>query len=180
MIAKVRCVTTKLINLVLKDLKKSDESLEFFREQDLRVVEIRKNILRQCSQKQSENLLEEYLIETSNLCQNELFTPIQSPSSHRISAHQSERSNFFEKAVEKSYFSDSHCSKFSKSFCPTSHNSKTAKSKAPSSYSSKPSEKKPNALSKSCFSTGSLNGSYFSASECHKTAEHAKLAARQF
>ena len=87
---------------------------------------------------------------------------------------------FFEKAVEKSYFSDSHCSKFSKSFCPTSHNSKTAKSKAPSSYSSKPSEKKPSALSKSCFSTGSLNGSYFSASECHKTAELAKLAARQF
>lgn len=84
MIAKVRCVTTKLINLVLKDLKKSDESLEFFREQDLRVVEIRKNILRQCSQKQSENLLEEYLIETSNLCQNELFTPIQSPSSQNF------------------------------------------------------------------------------------------------
>ena len=81
---KVRRVTTKLIDLLidlLKDLKKSDEISEFCTEQELRVVEIRKNILPHCSEKQSENLPEKYLIETSNLSQKELFTQIRSPSS---------------------------------------------------------------------------------------------------
>ena len=81
---KVRRVTTKLIDLLidlLKDLKKSDEISEFCTEQELRVVEIRKNILQHCSEKQSENLPEKYLIETSNLSQKELFTQIRSPSS---------------------------------------------------------------------------------------------------
>ena len=81
---KVRRVTTKLIDLLidlLKDLKKSDEILEFCTEQELRVVEIRKNILQHCSEKQSEDLPEKYLIETSNLSQKELFTQIRSPSS---------------------------------------------------------------------------------------------------
>ena len=150
----------------------------------MEIVEVvRKNILPQCSEKQSENVPQIYLIETSNLSQKELFTPIRCPSSlpkTRISARQSEKSFFSEKAVEKSYCSDSHCSKSSKSFCSTSHSSKSAKSKVPSSYSSKRSEKKPSALSKSSYSaTGSSNTSYLPVSECRKTAEHAKLAARQ-
>ena len=83
-------------------------------------------------------------------------------------------------AVEKSYCSDSHCSKFSKSFCSTSHSSKSAKCKTPSSHSSKPSKKKSSALSKYSYSaTGSSSTSYLSVSECHKTAEHVKLATRQ-
>ena len=99
-ITKVRRVTTKLIDLVSKDLKKSDEILGFCTEQELRVVEIRKNVLPHCSEKQSENLPEKYLIETINLSQKELFTSIRSPSSlpkARISGHQSERSIFSEK-----------------------------------------------------------------------------------
>ena len=80
-IAKVRRVTTKLIYLVPKDLKKSDEILEFCTKQELRVAEIRKNILPHCSEKQSEILPKKYLIETSNLSQKELFTQIRSPSS---------------------------------------------------------------------------------------------------
>ena len=52
-ITKVPRVTTQLIDLVSKDLKKSDEILEFFTEQELRVLEIRKNILPQCSEKRS-------------------------------------------------------------------------------------------------------------------------------
>ena len=177
-ITKVRRVTTKLIDLVSKDLKKSDEILEFCTKQELRVVEIRKNILPHCSEKQSEILPEKYLIETSNLSQKELFTQIKSPP--RFSSHQSERSIFSEKRVEKSYCSDSHCSKSSKSFCSTSHSSKSDKGKATSSHSSKPSEKKASALSKCSYSaTGSSNASYLSVSECRKSAEHAKLAARQ-
>ena len=47
-------------------------------------------------------------------------------------------------------------------------------------HSSKLSEKKPSALSKSSYSAaGPSNASYLSVSECRKTAEHAKLAARQ-
>ena len=182
-ITKVRRVTTKLIDLVSKDLKKSDEILEFCTKQELRVVEIRKNILPHCSEKQSEILPEKYLIETSNLSQKELFTQIKSPSSlpkTRFSSHQSERSIFSENRVEKSYCSDSHCSKSSKSFCSTSHSSKSDKGKATSSHSSKPSEKKASALSKCSYSaTGSSNASYLSVSERRKSAEHAKLAARQ-
>ena len=53
-ITKLRRVTTKLIDLVSKDLKKSDEILQFCTKQELRVVEIRKNILQHCSEKQSE------------------------------------------------------------------------------------------------------------------------------
>ena len=68
-------------------------------------------------------------------------------------------------------------------FCSTSHSLKSAKGKAPSSLSSKPSEKKASALSKSSYSaTGSYSvtgSSYLSVSERRKTAEHAKLAARQ-
>ena len=130
--------------MVSNNLKNSDEILEFSTEQELRVVEIRKSILPQCSEKQSGNLPEKYLIETSHLSQKELFTSIKSPSSlpkTRISRHQSERSIFSERAVEKSYCSDSHCSKSSKSFCSTLNSSKSAKSKALSLYSSKPSEK---------------------------------------
>ena len=59
-------------------------------EQEVRVVEIRKNILPHFSEKQSENLPEKYLIETNNLPQKELFAQIRSPSSlpkTRISAH---------------------------------------------------------------------------------------------
>ena len=96
--------------------------MEFCTDQESRLVEIRKGILPQCSEKQSENLPEKYLIETSNLSQKELFTPISSPSSlpkTRIFAHQSERSIFSERAVEKSHCSDSHCSKSFKSFCLT-------------------------------------------------------------
>ena len=74
----------------------------------------------------------------------------------------------------------SHCSKYSKSFRSTSHSSKSNKSKATSSHSSKPSEKKASALSKSSYSTtGSSNPSYLSFSERRKSAEPAKLAARQ-
>ena len=154
--------------------------MEFCTDQESRLVEIRKGILPQCSEKQSENLPEQYLIETSTLSQKELFTPISSPSSlpkTRIFAHQSERSIFSERAVEKSYCSDSHCSK---SFCSKSLSSKSAKSKAPSLYSSKPSEKKPSALSKFSYSvTGSLSVSDLSVSDDRKTTEHAKLAAKQ-
>ena len=117
-------VTTKLIGLVSKH-----EILGFCTDQELRVVEIRKNILSHCSEKQSEKLPEKYLIETSNLFQKGWFTQIRSPSSlpkTRTSADQSERSNFSEKSVEKWYCSDSHCSKSSKPFCLTSHSSKTA------------------------------------------------------
>ena len=53
-ITKLHRVTTKLIDLVSKDLKKSDEILQFCTKQELRVVEIRKNILQHCSEKQSE------------------------------------------------------------------------------------------------------------------------------
>ena len=123
-ITKVRRVTTQLFDLVSKNLKKSDEILEFCTEQELRILEIRKNILPQCSEKQSENLPEKYLIETSNLSKKELFTPIRGPSSlpeTRIFANQSERAFFSEKRVEKSYCSDYHFSKSSKSFCSTSH-----------------------------------------------------------
>ena len=84
---------------------------------------MRKNILPRCSEKQSENLPEKYLIETSNLSKKELFTPIRGPSSlpeARIFANQSKRAFFSEKRVEKSYCSDYHCSKPSKSFCSTS------------------------------------------------------------
>ena len=82
--------------------------------------------------------------------------------------------------MEKSYCSHSHCSKSSKCFCSTSHSSKSAKGKAPNSHSSKPSEKKASAFSKSSYSTtGSSNVSYLSVSERRKTAEHAKLAAKQ-
>ena len=183
MITKVRRVTTKLIDLISKDLKKSDEILGFYSEQELRVVEIRKDVLPHCSEKQSENVPEKYLIETSNLSQRELFTSIRCSSSLpkiRISGHQAERSIFSEKTVEKSYCSNCHCSKSSKCFCSTSHSSKSAKRKAPSSHSSKPSEKKASALSKSSYSaTGSSNASYLSVSERRKTAEHAKLASRQ-
>ena len=97
-ITKVRCVTTKLIDLVSKDLKKSDEILELCTKQELRVVEIRKNILPHYSEKQSQILPEKYLIETSNLSQKELFTQIMSSSSlpkTRISSHESGRSIFF-------------------------------------------------------------------------------------
>ena len=73
-ITKVCCVTTKLIDLVSKDLKKSDEILELCTKQELRVVEIRKNILPHHSEKQSQILPKKYLIETSNLSQKELFT----------------------------------------------------------------------------------------------------------
>ena len=66
-ITKVRPVTTKLNDLVSKDLKKSDKILEFCTEQELMLVEIRKNILPHCSEKQSENLPKKYLIQTSNL-----------------------------------------------------------------------------------------------------------------
>ena len=52
-ITKLRRVTTKLIDLVSKDLKKSDEILQFCTKQE-QVVEIRKNILQHCSEKQSE------------------------------------------------------------------------------------------------------------------------------
>ena len=89
-ITKVCHITLKLIDLVSKDLKNSNEILEFCKEQELRVVEIRKSIMPQCSEKQSENLPEKCLIEKSNLSQKELFTPIRSPSSlskTRISAH---------------------------------------------------------------------------------------------
>ena len=183
-ITRVRRVTTQLIDLISKDLKNSDEILEFCTEQKLRVVEIRKSILPQCSEKQSETLQEKYLIETSNLFQKELFTPTSSPSSlpkTRISAHPSERSIFSEKAVEKSYYLDSHCSKSSKYFCSTSHSSKSAKSKACKSlYSSKPSEKRPSALSKSFYSAkGSSSASYLSVSEHRKTAKHAQLATKE-
>ena len=41
-ITKIRRVTTKLIDLVSKDLKKSDEILEFCTKRELRVAEIRK------------------------------------------------------------------------------------------------------------------------------------------
>ena len=182
-ITKVRRITTKLIDLISKDLKKSDEILGFCSEQELRVEEIRKNVLPHCSEKQSENLPEKHLIETSNLSQKELFTSIRSSSSlpkTRISGHQAERSIFSEKRVEKSYCSNCHCSKSSKCFCSTSHSSKSAKGKAPSSHSSKPSEKNASALSKSSYSaTGSSNAPYLSVSEHRKTAEHAKLASRQ-
>ena len=53
-ITKLCRVTTNLIDLVSKDLKKSDEILKFCTEQELRVVEIRKNVLPHCSEKQSE------------------------------------------------------------------------------------------------------------------------------
>ena len=118
-ITKVRRVTTKLMDLLidlLKDLKKSDEILEFCTEQGLRVVEIRKNILPHCSEKQSENLPEKYLIETSNLSQKELFTQIRSPSSFPKT-----RPIISEKRVEKLYCSDSHCSEASKCFCSTKY-----------------------------------------------------------
>ena len=82
--------------------------------------------------------------------------------------------------MEKSYCSDSHCSNSSKSFCSTSQNSKSDKGKATSSHSSKPSQKKASALSKFSYSTtGSTNTLYLSVSERRKSAEHAKLAARQ-
>ena len=42
-IIKVRSVTTILIDLISKDPKKSDEMLEFRKEQELRVVEIKKH-----------------------------------------------------------------------------------------------------------------------------------------
>ena len=42
-IIKVRNVTTILIDLISKDPKKSDEMLEFRKEQELRVVEIKKH-----------------------------------------------------------------------------------------------------------------------------------------
>ena len=172
MITKVRCATTKLIDLVSKDFKKSDEILGFFTEQEQRVVEIKKNILPHCSKKQSENLPEKYLIETSNLSQKELFTQKTSPLSlpkTRISAYKSERSFFSEKRVEKLYCSDSHCSKSSKSFCSTAQSSKSSKGKATSLHSSKTSEKKASALSKSSYSaTGSSNVSYLSVSQAVK------------
>ena len=78
------------------------------------------------------------------------------------------------------YCSDSDCLKSSKSFCSISHSSKSDKGKATSSHSSKPSKKKASALSKSSyFTTGSSNALYLSVSEWRKSAEHAKLAARQ-
>ena len=62
----------------------------------------------------------------------------------------------------------------------TSHSSKSDKGKATSSHSSQPSEKKASVLSKSSYSTtGSSNASYLSVRERRKSAEHAKLAARQ-
>ena len=42
-IIKARRVTTILIDLISKDPKKSDEMLEFRKEQELRVVEIKKH-----------------------------------------------------------------------------------------------------------------------------------------
>ena len=48
---KFRHNTTQLIDLVLKYFKKSDEILEFCTEQELRVVELRKSILPQYSEK---------------------------------------------------------------------------------------------------------------------------------
>ena len=42
-IIKVRNVTTILIDLISKDPKKSDEMLEFRKEQELKVVEIKKH-----------------------------------------------------------------------------------------------------------------------------------------
>ena len=51
---KVHRDTAKLIDLVRKDLKKSDKILEFCTKQELRHGEIRKNILPHCSEKQSE------------------------------------------------------------------------------------------------------------------------------
>ena len=160
-ITKICRVTAKSIDLVSKHLKKSDEILKFRMEQELKVVEIRKNILPHCSEKQLENLPEKYLIETNNLSKKELFSQIRSLSSlpkTRISAHQSERSIFSEKRAEKLYYSDSHRSKSFKSFCSASHSSKSAKGKATSSHSTKPSEKKASALSKSSYSaTGSSN-----------------------
>ena len=128
---KVRRVITKLILLVSKDLKKSDEILEFCTEQEITFVEI--------------------------FWSNRILSSLPKTS---IFSHQSERSIFSEKTSEKSYFSDSHYSKSSRSFCSTSHFSKSAKSKAPSSYISKPSEKKPSAHSNLFYcATGSSSAS---------------------
>ena len=132
-ITKIRRATTKLIDLVSKDLKKSDEILEFCTKQELRVAEIRKKNLPHCSEKQWEILPEKNLIETSNLSQKESFSQTRSPSSllkTRISSHQSERSISSGKRLEKCYYSDSHYSKSSKFFCSTSHSSKFDKGKA--------------------------------------------------
>ena len=148
---KIHRVITKLIHLVSKDLKKLYEILEFCTEQEITFVEI--------------------------FWSNKILSSLPKTG---IFSHQSERSIFSEKTSEKSYCSDSHCSKSSRSFCSTSHFSKSAKSKAPSSYISKTSEKKPSAYSNLSYcATGSSSASYLSAGERRKNAKHLKLPARE-
>ena len=119
-------------------------------EQELKVLEIRKNILPQCLEKWSEGLPEKYLIETSDLSKKKLFSPIRSPSSlleKRISAHKSEK--HFGKEGGKIVLFRLLLLKVFQIFLLTSHSSNSATSKAPSLHSSNPSKKKPSGLSKS-------------------------------
>ena len=100
----------------------------------------------------------------------------------RISSHESGRSIFFWKEGWKFILFRFWLVKVFQIFLLniTGLNIKSDKGKATSSHSSKPSKKKASALSKSSyFTTGSSNALYLSVSERRKSAEHAKLAARQ-